>query len=74
MWCWEDLLLKTDHLSKYKKLYLSGDTGSGFRSYMMATYLSFMQDQHGKEVEVHHLCPRHAYNICDPAGGRYERQ
>ena len=70
IWVWEDLFKKC-HLKKYQKIYLSGDTGSGFRSYLTATYYSFMKDVHGVEVEVHHLCPRHAFNICDPAGGRY---
>jgi hypothetical protein len=71
IWCWLNLLEKTDHLKQYKKLYLSGDTGSGFRSYVMALFLTFAKERFDKEVEVHHLCPRHAYNICDPAGGRY---
>ena len=37
----------------------------------MGLCLTFMKERYDREVEVHHLCPRHAYDICDPAGGRY---
>jgi hypothetical protein len=46
-------------------LRLTGDTGNGFRGYLMLDFLSKVQKLFGFLVELIPLCPRHAYNETD---------
>lgn len=64
---WKELL-DTDEFAGIKKMYLTGDTGSGFRSYEMLMFLSTIKGTWDIEVEIHFLCPRHAFSLCDAHG------
>ena len=46
-------------------LQLTGDTGNGFRGYLMLDFLSTVKDKFGFLVELIPLCPRHAFNETD---------
>jgi hypothetical protein len=70
---WDDLLRNQDVFKPFTTIYLSGDTGSGFRSSAVLAFYSSLYHQYGITVEVHSLCPRHAYNLCDSHGAHTKR-
>ena len=70
---WDQLLSHYKVFKPFKKIYLSGDTGSGFRSSSVLAFYSSWYHAFGITVEVHSLCPRHAYNLCDSHGAHTKR-
>jgi hypothetical protein len=62
---WESVMDATELFDKFDTIYLSGDTGNGFRGYDVAAFLSTWKARWGKRVVQCFLCPRHAYSLCD---------
>ena len=58
-------IIKKVYGSLAAHLQLTGDTGNGFRGYLMLDFLSTVKDKFGFLVELIPLCPRHAFNETD---------
>jgi hypothetical protein len=59
---------ETGFLSRFHKIYQSGDHGPHFISRSTALNESRFHELYGVEIENHFLCSYHAYNRCDAAG------
>jgi hypothetical protein len=72
----ELILSDTDELelSSFSQVYISGDTGNGFRGYDHCDFYSSLYSRFGIIFEELFLCPRHAYNICDTHGGQLSQR
>jgi hypothetical protein len=69
-----DYLFKSTRIfDKFDELIFSGDTGSGFRQSETIYYYSTLFFKYGKNIRVHFLAPRHAFNMCDAHGGQLSR-
>ena len=56
-------------LSSFQTIYITGDTGNGFRSYESLYFFSCAVSKFKKKIALHFLCPRHAFSLCDAHGG-----
>ena len=65
---------ETDEFSGYSKVYLSGDTGNGFKGYDLSWFYSTVFEEFSLQIEVIWLCPLHAYNTCDTHGGHLSQK
>ena len=71
---WHQILKHTHHFDNYNDIFLSGDTGSGFRSVKLCWFYTTWVGKYGKMPHIHHLCPRHAYSLCDSHGQHVVQQ
>ena len=62
---WTKILEETDTFDEFDTIYVSGDTGNGFRGYSVASFFSTWRRRFNKRVVQCFLCPRHAYSLCD---------
>jgi hypothetical protein len=71
---WNRLLKNTREIYNVTGIFLSGDTGSGFRSVKLSWFYTTWVSNYQVKPHVHHLCPHHAYNLCDSHGQHVVQQ
>jgi hypothetical protein len=64
-----DSLFADNEFKGIRKIVLVSDNGSGFHQSETFHFYSLIHSLYGIEVDIHMLCPRHAYSLCDSHGG-----
>ena len=57
-------------LDRFNEIFPTGDTGNGYRSWLMLQYYGHLAGKYKILCNQKCLCPRHGGNMCDPEGGR----
>lgn len=65
--------LKNGVFDRFHTIVKSGDNGGSLKNYDTFFFSSMLWETHQVRVLWFTLCPHHAYNLCDPHGGRNKK-